>query len=644
MVRLDRPLIVFVGQPNSGKSTLFNAIAGHKAQTANFPGTTVAHTHSEVYVNGQIIRIVDLPGTYSLNPADPAEKAALVHLFQEPPDLIVNVVDASLLGRSLELTLELLEMEQPLVIALNMVDLAEKKGIKINPKKLETLLGVPVIATVANRGRGVKELLTCCLDCLKNRDCRPKAPPWTSDVEKYIHSLSEDIPKDFCLVANRRFAAIKLIEASETFCHEILSEIRPELKKRVDETRRQLELLRHLPAYEVLAAERHHLALKLFESVAKVERGKKIGLEEKIDSILMHPILGYPGLILIFSLFFFLIFIVGNPLEQLLLKPWSWLNSWIHHQSWPSLFLALMDGLLQGIGGGVAIVLPYFLPLLFLMAFLEDLGYLARAGFLLDALMHRLGLHGKSVAPFILGFGCNVPAIMGTRILESSRDRFLTSLLIPFIPCSARTAIILAIVAFFLGPWWAMGFYFFQFIILALVGSLLSYFLKEPSPGLILEIPSLKIPSLKTIFSKVSWQLRSFVQFAWPILIAGSLGLSLLQLAGADIWINRALAPLIKGVLGLPANLGITLIFGFLRKELSLLMMLQALGVEYQALPQVLTRNQLVVFTAFVSLFIPCLSTVAIIWKEISRRAALLSMLLNLSVATVIAFLLRLIL
>ncbi len=643
MASPDRPLIVFVGQPNSGKSTLFNAISGYRAQTANFPGTTVTHTHSEVYVGGQIIRIVDLPGTYSLNPADPAEKAALAHLFQEPPDLIINVIDASLLGRSLELTLELLEMEQPLVVALNMIDLAEKKGIKINREKLENLLGIPVIATVANRGWGIKELISCSLDCLKKRDCRPKAPSWTGDVEKHIQSLAESIPEDFHCVHNRRFTAIKLIEAGETFCHEILKEIRPELMQRVEVVRNQLELLRHLPAFEILAAERHHLALKLFESVAKVERGKRIGLEEKIDSILMHPVLGYPGLILIFSLFFFLIFLIGNPLEGILLRPWSWLTAWIQQQSWPSFFLAFMDGLIQGIGGGLAIVLPYFLPLLFLMSFLEDLGYLSRAAFLLDALMHRIGLHGKSVPSFILGFGCNVPAIMSTRILESPRDRFLTSLLIPFIPCSARTAIILAIIAFFLGPWWAMGFYFFQLIIVALVGNLLSLFLKEPSPGLILEIPSLKIPSLKTVFSKVIWQLRSFVQFAWPIIIAGSIGLSFLQLARADIWINWALSPLIKGVLGLPINLGITLIFGFLRKELSLLMMLQALGIEYHSLPEVLTRSQLVVFTAFVSLFIPCLSTFVIIWREISRRAALLSILLNISVATFVAFLLRLI-
>lgn len=643
MARPDGPVIVFIGQPNSGKSTLFNAIAGPKAQTSNFPGTTVTHTHSQVYVNGQVWRIVDLPGTYSLNPSDPAEKAALGHLFQEPPDLIVNVVDSSLLGRSLELTLELLELEKPIVLVMNMVDLAEKKGIKINARKLEEVLGIPVVVTVANRGRGVKELLSRCSECLK-LNCLPKPLSWTADVERIVAELAASLPENFCIVANRRFTAVKLIEAGETFCHEILEEISLPLKKKVEEARRQLEAKRQRPAYEVLAAERHHLALKILEAVARVERGSKVNWEEKIDSLLMHPLLGYPILFLVFCLFFFLIFLIGNPLEQLLLQPWAKLQSWLNSLALPGIVLSLADGLTQGLGAGVAIVLPYFLPLLFLMAFLEDLGYLARAGFLLDALMHRIGLHGKSVAPFILGFGCNVPAVVSTRILESPRDRFLTALLIPFIPCSARTTVILAVIAFFLGPWWAMAFYFFQIAVVGLVGRFLAFFFKDPSPGLILEIPSLKLPSVRIIFSKVGWQLRSFVQFAWPILIAGSLVLSLLQLSRVDFLINRGLAPLVSGVLGLPANLGVTLVFGFLRKELSLLMMLQALGVAYESLPEVLSRQQLVVFTAFISLFIPCLSTVAIIWKEIGRKAAAVSVLLNLSVATAVAFLLRLIL
>ncbi len=644
MAKPETASIVFVGQPNCGKSTLFNAIAGYKAHTSNFPGTTVTHAHSQAYVDGHVLTIIDLPGVYSLNPSDPAEKAALTHLFQEPPDLIVNVVDASILGRSLELTLELLEMEQPMLVALNMVDLAEKKGIKIDAKKLEKTLGVPVVMTVANRGVGVRQLMARCLDCLTNKGCVAAPPSWSKDVEQHIHALAMAIPDGFCVVANPRFTAIKLVEAGEGFCQEMLQEISPRLSQRVVETRHNLESMRHLPAYEAIAAERHHLALKILEDVARVQRGKKITREEKIDSFLMHPILGYPVLALVFFLFFLLIFLIGNPLERILLQPWSWLQSWINHLAAPPLFLALLDGLAQGVGGGIAIVLPYFLPLLLLMALLEDLGYLARRGFLLDSLMHRLGLHGKSVAPFILGFGCNVPAVVSTRILESKRDRFLTSLLIPFIPCSARTTIILALVAFFLGPWWAMGFYFFQLLVVGLVGRLLSFFIKEPSPGLILEIPSLKLPSLRHILAKVSFELRSFIRFAWPILIAGSLLLSLGQWARLDLWMNRLFSPLVHGVLGLPASLGVTLIFGLLRKELALLMMLQALGVDYAGLPTVITKSQLVVFTAFVSLFIPCVSTVAIIWREVGKKVALLSMALNLAVAIIVAVVLRLVL
>jgi ferrous iron transport protein B len=277
------------------------------------------------------------------------------------------------------------------------------------------------------------------------------------------------------------------------------------------------------------------------------------------------------------------------------------------------------------------------------MALLEDIGYLARAGFLLDTFMHRVGLHGKSVSPFILGFGCNVPAIVATRILESKRDRILTALLIPFIPCSARTTIVLALVAFFLGPWWAIGFYVFNILLVALLGRVLTVFFRTSSPGLILEIPSLKVPALKNVLLKVYVQLKSFVRFAWPLLIGGSIVLGLIQSLHWDVVINAILAPLVSGALGLPRELGVTLVFGFLRKELSLLMMLQALGVGYKDLLTVITREQMIVFTVFVSFFIPCLSTFAILWKEVGRRIAFLSAALSVSVAVVVSLLVRLI-
>lgn len=637
------PDIVFIGQPNCGKSTLFNAIAGLKAKTSNFPGTTVKHTHSKVNVEGEVLNIIDLPGTYSLNPSDPAEKVVLTHLFSEKPDLIVNVVDASILGRSLELTLELIELEYPVIVALNMIDLAEKKGVEIDLKKLENFLGVPVIPTVASHGRGIKDLLDTALRSLE-KGLSVSHIKWSQDVEEKIEELEDHLPEDFPITANKRFTAVNMISSSKLFFDKILKDINPSLKMALDRVRLELETRHGAPAYEVIAAERHHLAFKIFEESSHVKRGKRITWQERIDDVIMHPFLGYLILLAVFLGFFFIIFNVGSPLEELLLGPLDNFRNFLSLKFGAGIVFYLVDGLLQGIGGGVAIVLPYFIPLLFLMSFLEDVGYLARAGFLMDTFMHRIGLHGKSISPFILGFGCNVPAIVSTRILESRRDRIITSLLIPFIPCSARTTIILALVAFYLGPFWALGFYVFNILLLAVLGRLITLFLKAPSPGLILEIPSLKIPSLKNMMKKTYFQLKSFLKFAWPILIVGSVVLGLLQYFNLDKFINLVLSPLVEKGLGLPQELGVTLVFGFLRKELSLIMMLQALGVSYKDLMTIISRDQLIVFTVFISFFIPCVSTVAILWKEVGKRVAFLSMGLNTGVAVVISLLVRLIL
>lgn len=636
------PDIIFLGQPNSGKSALFNAVAGLKVDSSNFPGTTVKHTHSEVNVAGKVFNIIDLPGTYSLNPSDEIEKVALSHLFFEEPDLIINVVDASILGRSLEFTQELIELGYPMVIALNMIDLAEKKGIKTDIQKLEKYLGVPVIPTVAIHGRGIKELLVTALQTLEEH--RPITPlKWARDVEEKVEEFQRAIPENFPVVGNRRFTAVKMLEVGKRFFIQTLEDMSPDLKKARDKVRDDLEKMHGVPAYEVIAAERHHLAAKIFEESSEVVRIRKIGWLERVDDIIMHPFFGYLILISVFLAFFFIIFQVGNPLEELLLNPIGSLRSFLSSQLGTGILFYLLDGLLQGIGGGLAIVLPYFLPLIFLMSVLEDIGYLSRASFLMDTFMHRIGLHGKSVSPFILGFGCNVPAIISTRILESRRDKVITTLLIPFVPCTARTTIILALVAFYLGPVWALGFYVFNIILLGVLGKIISFFYKEPSPGLILEIPTLKVPSLKNIWKKTYFQLKAFVKFAWPVLIAGSVVLAIMQFFRMDRVINVLLSPLVEKALGLPQELGVTLVFGFLRKELSLIMMLQALGVEYQNLMSVITKEQLVVFTVFVSFFIPCLSTVAIIWKEVGKKIAFLSVGLNITVAVILSLLIRLI-
>ncbi|HAR36424.1 MAG TPA: ferrous iron transport protein B, partial [Acidobacteria bacterium] len=403
------PVIVFIGQPNCGKSTLFNAIAGFKAQTANFPGTTVCHAHSEVLWKGRLYSIVDLPGTYSLTPQEPQEKIVLTHIFQEKPDLIVNVIDASLLCRSLELTVELLELEYPMVVVLNMMDLAEKKGMKIDPAALEEKLGVPVIRTVATRGEGTKELMDC-VEKVLTEDRTPRHLRYSGEVESRIKKLTEILPADFPIIANPRFTAIRAVEAETLAVDKFFMENNPEFKTGLDRVRQEISALREAPAYEVLAAERHHLALKIFEDCCRIRHARLSGLE-KLDNLIMHPVLGLFLLLLIFAGMFYLIFRVGSPLEAWLLQPWEALRTGLQEHYGRNLLAELLVGLVQGIGGGVAIVFPYFIPLLLLLGFLEDIGYLARAGFLMDAFMHRLGLHGKSVPLFILGFGCNVPAV-----------------------------------------------------------------------------------------------------------------------------------------------------------------------------------------------------------------------------------------
>ena len=643
MSRPEVPTVIFIGQPNSGKSTLFNSIAGPKAETSNFPGTSIKHTHSRVNIEGRLLDIVDLPGTYSLCTSDPAEQVVLTHLFSERPDLIVNIVDASTLSRGLELTLELVELGYPTVVALNMVDVAERRGIELDAAKAERLLGLPVVPTIAAHGRGVRELLDRAFDVLdKGQSIKPVR--FSDDVETEVARVERLLPPGFPIVSNARFTAIKLIETAGHACGNFLGEVEPGLREVVNRAKQAIEKDRGAPAYEVLSAERHHQAMKLAEEASRILHGRRMTWDKKVDAILMHPFFGYVILAAVFLAFFVIIFKVGSPLETLLLGPFNQLKAALSARLGGGLLFYLAEGLIQGVGGGVAIVLPYFLPLLFLMSALEDFGYLARAGFLLDAFMHRIGLHGKSVSPFILGFGCNVPAIVSTRILESHRDRVLTSLLIPFIPCSARTTIVLALIAFYLGPFWAMGFYAANILVVALVGWVVSRFMKEPSPGLILEIPSLKAPRLSSIVRKTWLQVLSFVKFAWPLLIGGSLVLSLLNYFRADRWINDVLAPLVVKGLGLPHELGVTLVFGFLRKELSLIMMLQALGVDYQSLMTVISREQIIVFTVFISFFIPCLSTFVILWKEIGKKWAFISAGLSIAVALTLSWIVRIVL
>ncbi len=272
------------------------------------------------------------------------------------------------------------------------------------------------------------------------------------------------------------------------------------------------------------------------------------------------------------------------------------------------------------------------------ISFLEDVGYLPRVAFFMDTFMHRIGLHGKAIIPFVLGYGCNVPAVMATRIMESPRDRLISSVLATLVPCSARTAIILGLVAFFVGPVAAIGIYLLNIFVIAATGKFLTSRLPESSPGLIMEIPVFRLPTLRTLLMKTWLRLREFIVIAWPILIAGSVILSLISYYHLDHVINSLFTPL-TAILGLPAVVGTTLIFGLLRKELSLIMLLQALGTVQ--VTDVLSTQQIIVFTVFVVFYFPCLATLGVLIKEIGLRWAGYTVLMTTSIAIVLALVVR---
>jgi ferrous iron transport protein B len=627
--------IALAGQPNCGKSTIFNNISGYKAITSNFPGTTVHYTETRTHINGYACNCVDLPGTYSLTAADPAEREARKHLLSGEVDVIINVVDASLLCRSLELTLQLLELEVPTVLCLNMMDEAQRKGIQIDVQELSSILGIPVVPTIANTGKGLRELFFEVLKVWKEKT-RGKTQKFSKDIEEIVNQLASILDSKWPVEERVpwRFLAIKLLENDEFFVKQIkqgsnsFGQIEP-LQKRLEE-------IHGVPADEVISSERHALAMNLFEKVSTVIHPPKKDIRMAIDHWVMHRFFGYLILAVVFYGFFNFIFGIGGYIEEPLMgvfEHWTEELGSLFGQGSLSFFLS--KGILQGIAGGIAIVLPYLVPFLIGLSFLEDLGYLPRVAFLMDVFMHRIGLHGKSIIPFILGYGCSVPAVMATRILEFSQHRFIVSILTTMIPCAARITIIFGLVAFFVSPNAALAIFALNLLVVAISGKIFSAFYPEPaSLGLILEIPAYQLPPLQNTLKKSWYRIREFIVIAWPLLIGGSALLALMEYGKIDLLINRFLSSLTH-LLGLPVSVGTTLIFGLLRKELSMIMLTQALGTN-QVLT-VMSKTQIMVFTVFVTFYIPCLATVAALWKEIGKKGALFAVLFTLSVAIILA-------
>lgn len=626
-----------IGQPNCGKSTLFNQVSGYKAETGNFSGTTLEFTESKVRVFSEIVDLVDLPGAYSLAGSNPAEREVLNYLAFHPIDVIINVLDASHLNQGLNLTLELMELGRPLVVALNMMDEAARLGLKIDGPKLEEMLGVDVLPLIASRGRGVRAIFTTAMENAREQ-IPPARPTYGPELEGVIQSVAASIGEQKSTTAlDPEMMAIKLLEGNPLLLSH-LEESNPNTRDVLESSQKEVLSSLGQPAIWAFNADRHERAADLSEQVV-TQGEKRRSKRDYLDEVLLHPVWGYVALAGILWLFFQIVYGVGSTLEEPLLAAFDSLAVWISTFVGPQTFIAeLLTGVIQGIAGGVAIVLPYLLPFLFGLGLLEDVGYLPRLAFLVDALMSRMGLHGKAIVPFILGYGCNVPAVMSTRLLDERRDRFIAATMATLVPCAARLAVVFGLVAFYLGPQMALVIYLFNLLVIALTGRLLSQMLPEVAPGLLLEVPVYRLPTLKSVAHKSWFRIREFIIEAWPLLIIGSVALSIFDRLNLAQYFNLSVRPL-TWILGLPSEVGVPLIFGIFRKELSLIMLRQALGVTDFA--AALSPVQMISFTVFVVFYIPCLATLAALRRELGARDMVVIGALTVVIALIASLLAR---
>ncbi len=633
---------ILVGQPNSGKSTIFNEVVGYKASTSNFPGATVKYNRGKITLENHTIDILDIPGTYSLQNSVEAESLASEYISNKTGDYVfINVIDASVLSRSLEFTLQLMELRKPMIIALNMIDEAERKGIEINTEKLSELLGVPVIKTIGKKGTGVFELFNKAYYAA-NLKIKPKILKYSQETEELLTSLDKIIKQtDLVDKWDSRFIGIKLIEKDSAIKSRFVKCINKTDWDKIEKSIKSYEQKTGQDSEFQISSIRHTLAFELFEKVSTVGHQVRKDIRNKIDDFLMHPLLGYVIMFGILSLVFWAIFSVGNFFEPIFLNNFKNLSNYFSSFfSENSVVHSIIDGFITGFGGGIGIVIPYLLPFFLFLSLLEDSGYLARIAYLIDNLMHHIGLHGLSVVPLILGYGCTVPGILATRILQSPRDRLITATLATLIPCSARMTIIFGIVGIFISMKAAIAIYVLNLIIIGITGKIMSKVMPEVSPGLILEMPKYHFPGIVVLLKKSWFRLKEFIIIAWPLLIVGSIILEIIDFYNLSGGINNLLSPLTVTVLGLPAAVGVILLFGIMRKELALVLLVTTMGTEN--LISVMTETQLFNFTIFITFYIPCLATFAALGRELNWKRALLITLLTTAVAIILVLLVRL--
>lgn len=633
--------IALMGQPNVGKSTIFNMLTGLNQHVGNWPGKTVERRTGTFEHDGVHVEIIDLPGTYCLTAASPEERVARDYIIQSRPDVVLVILNAAALERNLYLVTELLALPAPIVIGLNMLDVAREQGFDVEPAVLSAAIGVPVIAMTASRGEGVRELIDVALNVVRNGPAqtpsRPEIRPDHREVmEEMVGLVTPHVPAGY----PSDWIALKLLEGDEEITDMMRAALPEEVRIQVDALLRQ-----HEDALIAVASGRYEWIRRMTRAALKRPRAGHVTLTLRLDRVATHPFGGLVMLAAVLALIFGLTYSIGAPLQEWLaervvgaLATWA-AGALASAPAW-------ISGLeVDGILGGVGTVLT-FVPILVIffacMGFLEDVGYMARAAYVMDRFMHALGLHGKSFMPLFLGFGCNVPAIMGARVIESPRGRLLTIMLAPLVPCTARLAVVAVLApAFFpqhatLVTWLLTGL---PLVVLAVSGALVSRIAMRPDDAaFIMEMPLYHLPNARTIGLLVWERTVAFLKKAATVILVVSAVVWLLATLphGAIessylAAVGRFLSP-VGALMGLDWKPLVALLASFVAKENSVatLGVLYGVGEEAGALAGALQANMSVAsglaFLVAEMLFIPCVSTVAVVRQETgSWRWALLN-------------------
>lgn len=650
--------VALIGQARVGKSRIFRAASSTVVRHERLAGVGPAYEECQVEVGLDQISLVDLPAVDTFHTLSGDVPVVLKYLLwgdrwpaiarheaHQPeqafaaPDVLLLVMDATALERDLELALELAQIGKPMVIALNRMDEARGKRLFINVRALSERLGVPVVPTVAHMGIGLADLFATVVRAAREKRAPAPQPP-SPHIAAQLASIATiagqaDVVNAFGVPTS--FLALQLAENDDYFFEELRCHF-PARHAALLAARDTADAALPRPLADEIHADRHHRAALLYETATR-PGGAQAGprWQRWADELFLHPRWGFAGTLAIFALVLFFVFEVSGWLDSLTIaRLVAWAEPWQPTDLAGVVMRAILDG---GIGL-LGIVIPYMIPLVLLLVLLEESGIMHRVAFVVDRGFHRLGLHGGVALPFLMGLGCNVPALAATAAVTHGRDRTVAALLITFLPCSARSAIILALGGKYLGGFGVFALFMLTPIVVSLIGKLLKRRYPETTPGMIQEIPPYAMPTLRALLANTWERSRDIVTVVLPLLVAGSVVLALLSHYGADDWINLALTPITVWWLGLPVVLGVPILFGVLRKELSLLMVFQALGT--QELAGVLDTTQIVTFLVFLTFYVPCVSTFAMMLKLLGWREAAFSVALSVGAALAVALAVRL--